>query len=732
MLYLSAHRKLLSITISSLIGISAATYSSLGIAQSDQLQEQGVTQNNQVGKLKAVKVTATVDGAADSGYVSENATTTGPWDGRDLLNTPYSVNVIPQELIENLQSTTTDQIFKLNPVTQMSWPQAQNDNPHVFMRGFEASTFARDGITRPPFNYSHGTTMEEIERMEVFTGLSGFMYGAGNVGGLVNFVTKRPTEERLNSFTLGNSGGQNYYLHGDLGGQIDSDGQFGYRINAVTQDGETAVDNQNLKRNFISAAFDWQASDNLILELNAAKRDYELEGRQIWALDNGVDRPDPETLDPTKNWAQKWAGQDVESQRIGVSALWSVSDRINVRAGYLDEYNTRSYIDAYNILQGDNRYYQEIAASAPQKINGNGGYLFTDFSFGTGSIEHKLTVGGQLSESIWDLHPDGWSDSIYFNDLTLDAPTYFPKPVLSAHGTLPTFSTLDQRTRTLTVGDDIKFNEQWSALVGISQGQIMYQAHNAAGLKTADYDKKEITPTASLIYKPMNNLTTYISYMEGLEQGGVAGRTFGALTVVNATEVMEPLVSEQIEIGVKANVGDVLLTAALFSIDKPFEYYQALNATEARFVQDGRRVHEGLEFTATGKITENFTLVGGFTLLDASVEKNAQNPQLEGKRPMNVAEQMYKVYGEYALPGLGGLTLTGGISRTGNRYGDSLNNDALGSYTLADLGARYVLDLQVPVTLRLNVNNLTDERYWANDSFVGDARTVIFSANIQL
>ena len=39
--------------------------------------------------------------------------------------------------------------------------------------------------------------MEEVARVEVLTGLSGFLYSAGNVGGIVN------------SITIGNTGGQN-------------------------------------------------------------------------------------------------------------------------------------------------------------------------------------------------------------------------------------------------------------------------------------------------------------------------------------------------------------------------------------------------------------------------------------------------------------------------------------------------------------------------------------------
>ncbi|WP_419673216.1 hypothetical protein [Aliarcobacter butzleri] len=44
---------------------------------------------------------------------------------------------------------------------------------------------------------------EELERMEVLNGLSGFLYGVGYVGGAANYVTKKPTLERLTNVTVG-------------------------------------------------------------------------------------------------------------------------------------------------------------------------------------------------------------------------------------------------------------------------------------------------------------------------------------------------------------------------------------------------------------------------------------------------------------------------------------------------------------------------------------------------
>ena len=176
----------------------------------------------------------------------------------------------------------------------------------------------------------------------------------------------------------------------------------------------------------------------------------------------------------------------------------------------------------------------------------------------------------------------------------------------------------------------------------------------------------------------------------------------------------------------------MLLTAAVFEIDKALEYYNVVNSKEYEFVQDGRQVHRGLEFTATGKLRENLSLVAGFTLLDAQVKDNKAYPTSEGKRPREVAEQLFKLYGEYNITAIPGLIINGGVNHTGSFYGNNFTNtDKVDAYTLVDIGARYNLSLvNKDVTLRLNIKNVTDEQYWVSEKDLGVRRTVSASVSV--
>lgn len=681
--------------------------------------------------LPPVRVSSDVhasDGTPERGYRTDEISAVGAWQGRDLQNTPYSMTVVSRQLIENLQSTSPDQIFRINPTTQLTRSQYENDQPTFYMRGFRVSSGYQDGV--PIDQLGHSTTTEDVERVEILSGLSGFLYGSGNVGGVVNYVTKRPTLERLNRVTVGNNGGSNYYVHGDFGGPIDRDGRFAYRVNVLGQDGETAVDGVDIRKTFFSAALDWRPTDRLLLQISGSRRDYEPNGKGGWQFAPGVARLSPTLLDPTVSWGQPWAESYYENTKYGAQLRWDISDAVTLRSAWYENSNERSTVFANNVIQADGTYNQTVfnyypAGGSPvsSRHDDAAGYLFADVKFDTGAIAHKLTVGMQRRTSV-DARYERNSTGIVFNGLTLDRPTYVPRPDLPVvdRGNMVEPFFIDDVIDSLVIGDDIAFNEQWSMLVGVARTEI--------DARLAGYKKSKVTPTASLVFRPVEFLTTYASYIESLEQGAIAADEFNGVPVVNAGEVKSPLVSRQYEIGAKASVGDLLLTAALFEINKGLQYYELSTSGSAEFVQDGRQVHRGLELTVIGKASDHLTLIGGGTWLNAEIEEQKQNPALEGKRPQLVSDVLFKLRAEYQLPVLPALTLIAGGGYASDRYADALNADRLASYTLFDLGARYALSLgDYPLTLRLEANNLGDKRYWANSSVIGDPRTVVFSVS---
>jgi iron complex outermembrane receptor protein len=269
------------------------------------------------------------DGSAADGYRAKTVSSVGALGSMALQDTPFSISVVPRELIQNIQGQSPDDIYKLNPSTRTATPQITSWTPVVSIRGFNSSDTAEDGLRRA---YNHAAVVEDKERVEILGGLSGFLYGAASPGGMINYVYKRPTLERLNSLTVGNYGGNQAYVHGDFGGRFDEAGRAGYRLNVVRQDGNTAIDDQKIDRTLVSAAFDWQATDRLLLEFNAVYNKYRTAGTSAYWF---YDVPHGRAPDARRNWSQPWVRDEFVNTKLMTKATYRLNDNITLRGAYM-------------------------------------------------------------------------------------------------------------------------------------------------------------------------------------------------------------------------------------------------------------------------------------------------------------------------------------------------------------------------------------------------------------
>ncbi|WP_257118822.1 TonB-dependent receptor [Aliarcobacter vitoriensis] len=676
----------------------------------------------------SVNETSHKSGSSENGYVVKELKQVGFWGEKSLQDTPYSMTVIPQELIENSISGDMDQIYKMNPVTQTAATTSVYGTPYAVIRGFGTQTGIIDGLRLS--STSSGISMEELERVEILNGLSGFMYGAGNVGGTTNYVLKRPTYKRLTNLTLGNYGNEQYYAHLDLGDKIDEKGKFAYRLNASYQDGETSKDDQNVERKLISGAIDWNVTDDFQLQLEAAYQYYRADGReQSFYSDIPNVWPDADSLDMSKTYVPNdWVYNETETNRVGLNATWNINDIFTLRSAYLYKKDTREHTQAFPTFTTTGWKLQWMSKVNPSDYIAQGAYTYLDSEFNTGSIKHKLTMGvsGDILEQKKYEKESFWASTTPSN-LTLDDLLNYSMPSefnTSDYG--KKYKANKSENTNIVIGDDITFNEQWSALIGANYTTIGTKVFNSTGKETSKYDKSKLTPTLSLIYKPFEDLTTYVTYMEALEKGTIVGSTYK-----NAGEILEPLKSEQYEIGAKYSISEnLLLSSSIFRIEKPYEYSNKALPIPT-YVQDGLRIHEGIELTLTGKITDNLTIMTGGTLLDPKIDKS-NDPKLEGKKPTGTATKMAKIYAEYNIPQISGLTLTGGAYYTGSRFADNTNLQKIDAYTLFDAGLRYKTKLdKYSTTFNLNVANLTDENYWASSDTLGNPRNIAFSMKME-
>lgn len=663
-------------------------------------------------------------------YAATDAAQVGPLGSRALLDTPFSISVMSGALIENLQAVVPDDLFKVNPVTQLSTPQSRFFSAAT-LRGFSLGSTKRIDCI-PSSNTYVNVDLEDKERVEILTGLSGFLNGAGNVGGSVNYTLKRPTSVPLNRVTLGLNGGENGYVHGDFSGPLGAPRMFGYRLNVVTQDGDTAVDHQSIHRQMASGAFDWQATRTLRFQFDASYSHYLMHGTEpYWSTTTGIAYP--AAPDATRYFGQPFTFTETRQHHVGAGLTWQLRPGLTLRAAAVRRESAMGLAVTNNtfIAGAPGTYKVQASQWEYPDVTAFGGYAFIDGEFETGLLSHRVTAGyyGDSDQRTnFRSSAGGWATLTYAEGFHLAQPVYLNTPPPAPTGAKYTAN--KSRYHNLVLGDDVRLGQRWSALVGVNRATIDDRALDAAGAVSGTaYNESKVTPTYALLFKPVPAVSTYLSYMESFEKGGTAGSTYGGYPVVNANATLSPLTSEQFEAGLKARWRDAFFTVAFFSIDKGLQYYDVSTPSAPVYVQDGREVHRGFEFTVSGDVLKHLTVIAGLTAFNAETREQKQTPALVGKAPANVAEHTAKLYAEYALPPCPGLALTGGIYYTGPQFVDAANTDRLPSFVTGDVGLRYTTQaVGHPVTLRANVTNVTQENYWLTAFYVGPARTLRLSA----
>nr|WP_228131106.1 TonB-dependent siderophore receptor [Aliarcobacter lanthieri] len=651
------------------------------------------------------------------------------WNERKLQDTPYSMSIISKDLIENVQAKDMNQIFKMNPTTQErgSFGKSGNDLPDVSIRGFSSSNPIVDGISYAGRS-ANSVMMQDIERVEVINGATGFLYGGGRVGGAVNYITKKPTTKDLRNVTIGSYGNESYYGHIDLGGQFDGNNTFGYRVNALYQDGRLPSE-ANTEQKAISLVFDWKPTDNFYTDIKYAYKDYLSKGGNLVFGDyGGVIRSD---ISSNKYSTPDWVFNESNSHNIANNIRWDINDIFTLRTNAMyEELKGRgaySYIHYYkdNIIQEfHNRKF------AWNKNENYGANIYLDTKFDIGNISHTLTTGYSIASNKLFRSSDNELNTTRQYNFTFDEYKNLSEPNWNSFGTLgtqPRKPISQTQYKNILIGDDIVFNEQWSALVGVNYATAI----NKSYLANTKYDKSELTPTISLIYKPFENITTYATYIESLEAGTIVG-----IWYANEGKILDPYKSKQYEIGAKYSILDekLLLTTSVFRLEKANSYTdESTMGTLGKptLTQDGEQIHQGIELTATGKISDDLTVFGGLTFMDLSLEK-IEDEALKGNKPTLAATKMAKLFAEYKIPYIDGLSINAGAYYTGKKYVDQENKDIIPSYTVYDAGLRYKTKIdKYPTTFNLNVQNLTDKVYWTNANGIGDPRTVAFSMKME-
>ena len=650
-------------------------------------------------------------GTAGQAYIVSDASV-GVLGNKTLKDTPYSIEAYSRGLIENLQARSLADLSKGDAAVSLMTGNLVTENNSLAIRGLSIDSGTGEKLDGTNIRLrASDLHLEHVERVEILKGASSFLYGFGSPGGIVNYILKRPTDEKMLSLSTQVTDDGLFLVHGDAGGRIGNDDRFGYRVNLIHESGDTYINDGESDRRSGSIAMDWRIAPGLTWQVDGLDAKHTREGG-YWALipnaTGDVDWTIAEPLDPIdgdKRLAPKFSSYTSIHKTVGTNLSWWFNEAWNVSLAYRYSDNGREYALPILFADTSGRYSARLL-SYSNRFKSEDSQLQLQGAFATGPVRHQITAGLTYNRTR-DFFSDG--DSFQRGNIgsgNLSSPQEFSNPFfhVSYEDADTEFNRVTRRevffSDTLKIGDDL------DVILGIRRGNLVN--HDLGG-GDDDYDESANTPTVAVVYRPVPWLSTYASYIEALEEGEVA-----PASAVNAFEVFEPLTSEQHEIGMKAEGDNWSASAALFRLQRGLSYTTAANV----FTQNGEVRYEGLEVNGKFRFSPQWLLNASAIWLDAT-NRETGDSELDGKDVQGVARQQASLYAEYSLPNLP-LTITAGTRYVGERPLDYLNRWDVGSVTLFDLGARFETEVGgKALTLRLNIDNLTDEAYWVTTAETG-------------
>ncbi|QJR10684.1 Ferric-anguibactin receptor FatA [Usitatibacter rugosus] len=632
-----------------------------------------------------------------------------------LLSTPFSINVVTRELIENQQASFLGDFLKNDPSAAIGNVVVS----FATLRGFALGTdgFLLNGM-RLGYPLSDGrVAMQAFERVDVLKGASAFLYGlgsTGSLGGAINYVPKAPPERPVRDVALTYDSKSQLGISVDVGDRLGAQREFGYRVNVGFRDGDTAVDEMSWKQTFVSALADWRIARDVVLQAGVyySKNDF----KNMTPFFVGVSDPEgnpiaiPSAPDTSRSITPSWSRFGQESTIGWLRADWAFakdwSASFHYGAGRDDRPNDGTQDTRFGSIGSTTGDTLLFASEERSRTDVQALQALVHGTFATGSIQHQVSLGASEYEQ------KGYS--------SFSVVGFVPGNLYTGSGSVPQgpFVPIDgmpytgkTKSSSFLVSDIVGFGEQWSVLVGGRQAKVT--AYDDANTVVPGGEISKFTPVGAVMFKPTASSLVYFNYAQGLEPGGTA-----PVDAANANEVLRPLVTEQYEIGAKFDTGTLGLTAAIFDMKKPLQFRDASN----RWVEGGEQRHKGLELVVTGQITPQLRVVSGLMYLDAKQEGTGSSAT-DGKRVPGVPEWTANAYLDYQVAAVPGLFVNAGVYYSDKQYFDVANVQSIPSWTRVDIGGRYQTRIAgKPTTFYLAVENVGGRDYWA--SALGSALTL--------
>ncbi|MDC2861991.1 TonB-dependent receptor [Delftia sp. DT-2] len=641
--------------------------------------------------------------------------------GLTARETPASVHIVDRTAIEARGAQDTQEILRSIPgVTAYSPP----GNIGISYRGFGTGSVSQlfNGINLQYSIAARPVDSWIYDRVEAVGGASGFLYGAGGVGGTLNYITKLAQRDsftegqlRLGSYGLKEA---SVGLNRRLGDATDSQGTTHYlRLDLNHRDAGSWVGGTQSRSTQLATSLLSDLGGGLTHTL-AYEAQHERVDRPYWGTPllnplRGQARIDEATLRKNYNSADGLYAQRVQWLRSITE--WRASDRLKLSNTFYAYDALRDYrnVETYRFTPDNSAVVRSAALLQrhDQRMVGDrieGSYLGelagrrSEWAFGLDvSVNRQTRFPNSLSGTVSTVNPYDFTTENFY-DIPGMAPGFRPD---RDNKVTTTALYLENRTA---------LTPALHLLTALRHERIEVDLTNRRDVTPAlpaSYSRSysPTTGRVGLVWDatPEANLYAQFSTAADPPSGMLMGASFA--DAINNTGLTT---GRQVEAGSKLSFWQGKGTAALAVYRITRRNISTQDPQDStRTVLVGQQSSRGVELSMGLAPTPRWSIQGNWSHVDARYDNYQQGGvSLAGKRPTNTPASVLNLWTSYRITPA--LEVNAGLRRVGGIYTDAANTLSWPAYTLLDLGLSYRIDPRMTVVARLR--NATDRVYAAS------------------
>lgn len=721
----------------------SAFHTTLGVLASALVCTAGQPLNAQEKQSDQVLDTVIVKGAKEKGdgpvvgYAAHQSLTATKTD-TPIARTPQSIAVVTKQQMEDQNTLSIAESLRYSPGVVTEYRGASNLRDEMIVRGFSYVPIYLDGLLLSSDSSYAQVNSYLLERVELMLGPSSVLYGQVNPGGLVNAVSKKPTETPLHEveFSVGNR--DHYGMSFDISDKIAGRSDLSYRLVGTGITTDLQEDFARKKGYAFAPSLTWSPDKDTELTILAGYQNEPRAGYRNFLDAAGTVKPivgfghvsrDFFVSDPNFERfkrEQEWIGYEFSHS---FNEIFTVRQKVRYHEVDMRQSTLTWGAGTPDPMTGYNTLISRIAASGEDIWKQFTADNQIEAKFNTGMINHTVLAGVDTRTRKRDYI---WKRDRHTPSISLTDPEYGGFDYSSLELPVSSLEKLNARQTGTYLQEQAEIG-RLNLMGGVRYDWADTDIDNRLDAIGYRYKDEAMTWRVGALYAFENGISPYVSYSTSFEPA--------VTTPAAGQDAFDPVTAHQVEVGVKyAPAGDnVVITAAYYDLVQKDIVQGQWNPAIAETVyeQIGKVHNKGFELSARGEITRNISLIGAYSYIDSTIEDTLTLSELD-KTPSRIPKHQASVWGVYDFVGTKaeGLKLGGGIRYVGKSWGDNANTFEVPDVTLFD--AMLSFDFGVwnkeleGLSLQINGKNLADKRYVASCAnafacFYGDGRTVTAS-----